>query len=83
MYENDVRYDPQPMAESEYRPKRSQMLKDYEINLRFLSVGCVIRIGCKEIPFRDISEAMEELNNYVKNPHESHKKWNLIFEQED
>lgn len=24
-----------------------------------------------------------ELNNYVKNPHESHKKWNLIFEQED
>ena len=89
MYENDVRYDPQPMREtqpmmeSEYRPKRSQMLKDYEVNLRFLSVGCVIRIGCKEIPFRDISEAMEELNNYVKNPHESHKKWNLIFEQED
>ena len=39
MYENDVRYDPQPMAESEYRPKRSQMLKDYEINLRFLSVA--------------------------------------------
>ena len=64
----------------EYIPNKQQILKDYEINIRFLSVGCVIRVGCKEIPFRRVSEAMEELNKYVSNPYEETKRWNKIFD---
>ena len=64
----------------EYLPIKQQILKDYEISIRFLSVGCVIRVGCKEIPFRRVSEAMEELNKYVENPYEEGKKWNTVFE---
>ena len=55
-------------CKKEYIPNKQQILKDYEISIRFLSVGCVIRVGCKEIPFRRVSEAMEELNKYVSNP---------------
>ena len=64
----------------EYIPNKQQILRDYTIELRFLSVGCVVRVGCKEIPFRRVSEAMEELNKYVSNPYEEGKKWNIVFE---
>lgn len=66
--------------EVEYKPNKQQILRDYEINIRFLSVGCVVRVGCKEIPFRRVSEAMEELNKYVENPYEETKKWNIVFD---
>jgi len=64
----------------EYIPNKQQILREYEINLRFLSVGCVVRVGCKEIPFTSVSEAMEELNKYVSNPYEEGKRWNKIFD---
>jgi hypothetical protein len=64
----------------EYRPNKQQILREYTIELRFLSVGCVIRVGCKEIPFTNVSEAMEELNKYVSNPYEEGKRWNKIFD---
>jgi len=64
----------------EYIPNKQQILREYEISLRFLSVGCVIRVGCKEIPFINVSDAMEELNKYVSNPYEEGKRWNNIFD---
>ena len=66
--------------EVEYTPNKQQILRDYEIRIRFLSVGCVVSVGCKEIPFRRVSEAMEELNKYVSNPYEEGKRWNKIFD---
>ncbi len=74
----------EPMVRvKEYKPKKQEVLREYEIGIRFLSVGCVIRIGCKEIPFRNIKEAMEELNKYVENPYEESKRWNDIFDGEE
>jgi hypothetical protein len=64
----------------EYKPNKQQILREYEISLRFLSVGCVIRVGCKEIPFINVSDAMEELNKYISNPYEEGKRWNNIFD---
>jgi hypothetical protein len=64
----------------EYIPNKQQILREYEINIRFLSVGCVIRVGCKEIPFTNVGEAMVELNKYVSNPYEEGKRWNKIFD---
>jgi hypothetical protein len=67
-------------SKEEYLPNKQQILREYTIELRFLSVGCVIRVGCKEIPFTNVSEAMEELNKYVSNPYEEGKRWNKIFD---
>jgi len=54
---------------------RQQALSSYSINIEFLSIGCIIRVGCKSIPFQSVEEAMAELNEYVKNPLASGKKW--------
>jgi hypothetical protein len=67
-------------TKEEYKPNKQQILREYTIELRFLSVGCVVRVGCKEIPFTNVSEAMEELNKYVSNPYEEGKRWNKIFD---
>ena len=67
-------------TKEEYKPNKQQILRDYEINIRFLSVGCVIRVGCKEIPFTNVGDAMVELNKYVSNPYEEGKRWNKIFD---
>jgi len=67
----------------EYKPKKQDILKEYEIGIRFLSVGCVVSIGCKQIPFRSVKEAMDNINKYVENPYEEGKKWNSIFDGEE
>jgi len=87
---NELRANDEPtamvserMMEKEYRPKRQEVLRDYEISIRFLSIGCVVRVGCKEIPFTNVDEAMKEVNNYIKNPYEEGKRWNELFESEE
>lgn len=75
-------YDREPELKGEYKPKKQELLREYEIRLRFLSVGCVVSVGCKEIPFRDIKEAMDYINKYVENPFEEGMKWREIFESE-
>jgi hypothetical protein len=72
------------MSESikeDYRRPRQQQLKEYDVRIKFLSIGMVISIGCKEIPFTSVEQGMEELNAYVKNPHEERKRWDAILDQ--
>jgi len=68
---------------SEYKPKKQEILREYEIGIRFLSVGCVVSVGCKQIPFRSVKEAMDKINKYVENPYEEGKKWHSIFDGEE
>ena len=67
----------------EYKPSRSQVLRDYRIEIEFLSIGCIVRVGCKTIPFTSVDEAMKEINAYVKDPVTSQKDWNKRFEDYD
>jgi hypothetical protein len=84
---NDVLMGQEPAppvpTKSEYKPKRIELLREYEINIRFLSVGCLVRVGCKEIAFSTITEAMENINKYVNDPYEETKRWNMIFDSQD
>ena len=65
----------------EYRPFKQEVLREYEINIRFLSRGCIVRVGCKEIPFEDFSRAMAELNEYVMgDTYEVQKKWRKLLD---
>lgn len=40
-------------------------------------------VRCKQIPFRSIKEAMENINRYVESPWEERQKWEKIFETEE
>jgi hypothetical protein len=66
----------------EYRPSRSECLRDYQINIRFLSIGCVIEVGCKSVPFSTVEEGMKALNAYVDHPYETRKIWEERFAKE-
>ena len=80
---NDVGLKDYPIhGEKEYVRPRMDYLRDYAINIRFLTLGCVVQVGCKEIAFTSIEEAMKEVNAYVANPRELEKKYNkLVIEQ--
>jgi len=84
---NDEVMMEQPMDErpmmKEYRPSRGESLREYEITLRFLSVGVVVRVGCKEIAFTTINEAMEAVNKYVESPYEEARRWREIFDNQN
>jgi hypothetical protein len=59
----------------EYRPSKQEALSRYEINIQFMSRGCVIRVGCKNIPFSSTEEAITELQKYFENPYDTQEQW--------
>ena len=65
----------------ELKRSATEMLREHEVHIRFLSIGCVIRVGCKEIAFEDRDKAMVELMDYVRDPHTATKKWDNKFNQ--
>jgi hypothetical protein len=64
----------------EWEPTNQEALQEYELGIRFLSRGCIVRVGCKEIAFEDINKAMAEINEYVTgNTWEARKKWRKLL----
>jgi hypothetical protein len=74
--------EPMPVVDQphEYRPSNLEVLQEYEIRLQFLSLGCIVHVGCKSIAFETIESAMKELNEYVNNTYETQKKWRKILD---
>ena len=66
-----------------WQPSRQECLRDYEVKIRFLTLGCVISVGCKDIPFTTIKEGMEALNQYVAKPYETRQIWEKRFQEEE
>jgi hypothetical protein len=60
----------------EYIPSKQEALARYEINIVFMSRGCVIHVGCKTIPFSSTEEAIAELQKYFENPFGTQTEWN-------
>jgi hypothetical protein len=67
----------------QWQPSRQECLREYEVRLRFLTLGCVIEVGCKSIPFTTIKEGMEALNQYVAKPYETRQIWEKAFQEEE
>lgn len=59
----------------ERKPSPQRALREYEVTLRFLSKGMIIRVGCKEIAFSDNKEGIEALNKYLESPQEEQDRW--------
>jgi hypothetical protein len=72
---------PAIQAREQLKLNRNQLLMEYEIAIRFLSRGCVIRVGCKEIAFEDTDNAMNELMEYAKDPYKTSEKWHKILNE--
>ena len=68
---------------AKYQPSRMEALRDFQIGIKFLNIGCVISVGCKEIPFTTVKEGMAALNNYVVNPVETRKIWEERLAKEE
>jgi hypothetical protein len=69
-----------PQPTTDYKPSNAEALREYEISIRFLSRGCIIRVGCKEIPFENVKEAMIAFNQYVESPYLKQQEWRKILE---
>ncbi len=85
MNDNDLRPAPTPeevpTPTEEWRPSNKEALREFEIGIRFLNRGCIVRVGCKEIAFEDVKEAMNEINAYVcGDTWEVQKKWRAILD---
>ena len=80
---NDLQAACRPEAvchpECEDRRRKGDLLRNHEITINFLNVGCVVRVGCKSIAFNNISEALSEINMYITDPYTAIEKWNKIF----
>ena len=74
------RTEPEQEVEA-WKPSRMEMLRDYPINIEFLTIGCIVSVGCKRIPFTSVSEGMKAINEYVEQPYEMRQKWEKVFEE--
>jgi len=64
----------------QYQPSRMECLKNYQINIEFLSIGCIVRVGCMTIPFTLIDDAMDAIREYIDNPYEERQRWEKLIE---
>jgi hypothetical protein len=60
---------------------RSEYLREYDIRIKFHTLGCVIEVGCKSIPFSTAELGMIALAAYVNNPKEAIEFWNKKFQE--
>lgn len=71
---------PEPMdSPKEWRPSNSEALREHDIRIKFLNRGCVVAVGCKEIAFEYVADAMAAINAYVNNPWDEQQKWRKIL----
>ena len=66
-----------------YTRSRMEQLRDYNITIEFLSIGCIIRVGCRSIPFSTVKHGMAALNEYVNDPVLLTKIWNEKFNADE
>jgi hypothetical protein len=68
------------VEQPEYKPSNKECLRGYEVTIRFLSRGCIVKVGCQEIAFENTEDAMKELNQYVTNTYDTQQKWRKILD---
>lgn len=70
---------PEPMLTKPNSLTSQQLLSEYEIRIRFLAKGCVVSVGCKELAFSSVEEAMSHVQNYVQDPRTIGDYWKKEF----
>ena len=70
---------PEPTPHKYNPPTSQQLLSEYEIRIRFLAKGCVVSVGCKELAFSTVDEAMASIRSYVDDPKNVGDYWRGQF----
>lgn len=76
---NEVMPEPEMEQPKEWRPSNNEVLREYDIRIKFLNRGCIVSVGCKEIAFEDHTNAIAAINAYVANPWDEQQKWRKIL----
>jgi hypothetical protein len=45
----------------QWKQPRTEMLREWEVSIRFFNVGCVVTVGCQSFAFESIDKMMKEL----------------------
>jgi len=69
----------QDNVKSACKASNTEILREYEIHIKFLNRGCIVNVGCKTIAFESVENAMIAINAYVTNPHDEQEKWRQIL----
>ena len=48
--------------------RRIEILKNWDVNIKFADRGCFVSVGCKSFAFESVVAAMEALKQYTENP---------------
>jgi hypothetical protein len=59
---------------------KMDLLRDHTVEIRTVSRGCIVRVGCKEVAFSSLEEGLKEVQDFYSDPHKSYTKWTRIFE---
>lgn len=51
----------------------------HEINISFMSKGCIVRVGCKTFAFSSTDEAFLELQKYFEEPLKTQERWTKVL----
>ena len=62
-----------------YVPSKGDILKDYEVSIKSLDSGVIVRVGCRSIAFNSLEDALVHVNLHFKDPVTSYKKWTKLF----
>lgn len=81
MNEPAIMEEPVVACDKQWQPSRVECLKNYNINIRFLSIGCIVEVGCMSIPFGNITDAMEALQTYIDNPYKERQRWEKLTQE--
>lgn len=54
--------------EQKEQQKRIEILKNWEITIRALDRGCIVKVGCKTIAFTSLEVGYKEIGRYIENP---------------
>jgi hypothetical protein len=74
--------DPNECVEK-YQPSRNECLRNYSISIDFLSMGCIVRVGCMSIPFQYVNDAIDAIKLYTDNPYEERQRWEKLIEEKN
>jgi len=60
--------DPLSQAAIKQSKTPKEILKTWDVNIKFLDHGMVIQVGCRSFAFSDIENGMNELRAYTEDP---------------
>ena len=59
---------PCEIQERRKHQRKIEILKNWEVNIKFHDRGCTVAVGCKSFAFESVVAAMEVLKQYTDNP---------------